>query len=434
MRKLAGVCAMLMAFGISAPQAQEVEETATNTADESPFYRGVYIAPMASYLKSDADLLDDGFGGVLAAGYRLGWYALEFSAVYHSVSTSSSDARELGGSLNGLVFPFSSLPNLFLIGQVGGVELQDYPSSEKPSLALTTFGGGLGYLFPFALGNYEFGLRAEAVYRYGIREENHKPEGDFDAPKNYGDILVNVGLQLPMGLKKAPPPAEPVQVVPVVQPLDSDGDGVTDDLDRCPGTPAGSTVDAQGCLPKPPCKSPGAGERITLAGCGAGDVVVLHGVNFEFDKARLTPNAKTILDNVADELKANPEIQVELGGYTDSRGSDAYNQKLSESRAQSVRSYLVEAGIADSRVTATGYGETAPVADNETEEGRELNRRVELKVTQGAETPAAANPAEDAAAAVTPAPETAPVVAEPAAEPAAVTDTPVKPPMQAPSE
>ena len=151
--------------------------------------------------------------------------------------------------------------------------------------------------------------------------------------------------------------------------------------------------------PPPPCESPKPGQPFSLEGCEVGQTLVLHGVNFEFDKSRLTVNAKTLLDMVADALLARQDIQVEIAGHTDSKGADAYNQKLSESRADAVKVYLVERGITGTRMTTVGYGETKPVADNATDEGRELNRRVELRVTSS-------NPADG------PAPTVAPVVPE----------------------
>jgi len=104
-------------------------------------------------------------------------------------------------------------------------------------------------------------------------------------------------------------------------------------------------------------------------------------VTFEFDKARLTPDARVLLDMVSDALLARTDIQVEVAGHTDSKGSDAYNQKLSERRALAVKEYLAGRGVEPSRMTAVGYGEVQPVADNGTDEGREYNRRTELKVT-----------------------------------------------------
>jgi outer membrane protein OmpA-like peptidoglycan-associated protein len=101
-------------------------------------------------------------------------------------------------------------------------------------------------------------------------------------------------------------------------------------------------------------------------------------VNFDNDMAVLRPEASAILDQAAESLKAWGDVKVEVAGHTDSRSSDAYNMTLSQNRANAVREYLVGKGIAAERLTAKGYGESQPVADNDTEEGRFKNRRVEL--------------------------------------------------------
>ena len=110
--------------------------------------------------------------------------------------------------------------------------------------------------------------------------------------------------------------------------------------------------------------------------------MVLRGVNFDFDKASLTANAKVILNGVADTLLSAPDIVVEIGGHTDSFGSESYNQKLSEQRAKSVLEYLAGRGVNKARMTSRGYGESKPIETNETEDGRELNRRVELMIVE----------------------------------------------------
>jgi outer membrane protein OmpA-like peptidoglycan-associated protein len=106
--------------------------------------------------------------------------------------------------------------------------------------------------------------------------------------------------------------------------------------------------------------------------------LILHGVNFEFDKSRLTVKADSILDLVATGLKRNPDTRVEIDGHCDWIGSDAYNQKLSIRRANAVRDYLIRHGVKAANLTIKGYGESKPIADNKTDEGRALNRRVEL--------------------------------------------------------
>lgn len=136
--------------------------------------------------------------------------------------------------------------------------------------------------------------------------------------------------------------------------------------------------------PAAPCQMPESGKPISLAGCKTGDTIVLRGVNFEFDKATLTLNAKVLLDQVTEALASRPDIKVEIDGHTDSKGTDFYNLKLSQSRANSVKGYLVGRGIAADRLSAKGFGEGLPIADNANDEGREQNRRVELKVLESA--------------------------------------------------
>jgi OOP family OmpA-OmpF porin len=108
--------------------------------------------------------------------------------------------------------------------------------------------------------------------------------------------------------------------------------------------------------------------------------LVIYGVNFEFNKYNLLPESYPILEHAKDILKQNPDVKVEVQGYCDYIGSDAYNQKLSEKRANTVRDYLVKAGIDGSRLTAVGYGKSNPVGDNKTDIGRAENRRIEFKI------------------------------------------------------
>ena len=110
--------------------------------------------------------------------------------------------------------------------------------------------------------------------------------------------------------------------------------------------------------------------------------IVLRGVQFEFDKSDIRPDAGVILDEAASQLAQVPNTRVSVEGHTDSSGADAYNQSLSERRAGSVRDYLAAKGVDAGRLSTAGYGESQPVADNATDEGRALNRRVELKVQE----------------------------------------------------
>ena len=401
---------------------------------DSPINTSFYVSPMGSYIKpSGARGRKDGIGGTLALGYRDRFYALELGGVYNQFDgKAGADKAELkGGSLTGLLFPFPSL-GMFVLGGGGYLKGEKGTGTGAPDARMLEL--GVGYLQSFNIGVYQMGIRGEFRYR---SNDNDVSNSAFNVDRQtYSDKLVNVGLWLPLRTQKADaaPPGEP-EVVPVVVDADTDGDGVLDSVDQCPGTPPGSTVDEKGCVVEaavepppapvvPPCKTPGPGEKISLAGCGTGDTIVLRGVNFETAKARLTPDAKTILNNVSDELIANPQIAIAIGGHTDSRGGDAYNQKLSQDRAQSVMTYLAERGVTADRMTATGFGEANPSADNTTAEGQELNRRVEIQINGSSGAAAEAAPVEaapveaapaEAAAEAAPA-EAAPAEAAPAAD------------------
>lgn len=107
--------------------------------------------------------------------------------------------------------------------------------------------------------------------------------------------------------------------------------------------------------------------------------IVLRGVNFEFDKSNIDGPSSVVLDAAADQLGECPNVAVSVEGHTDSIGTDAYNQRLSERRAESVRGHMIGRGVSASRLSAVGHGESQPIASNDTEAGRALNRRVELK-------------------------------------------------------
>ena len=114
------------------------------------------------------------------------------------------------------------------------------------------------------------------------------------------------------------------------------------------------------------------------------EVIVIRDVHFQFDKATLTPADKEVLDKIATRLKGEaPNAQLTVTGHTDSVGSDTYNQKLSDRRAHSVVEYLISQGVPRSSfVSVTGAGESQPVADNKTADGRSMNRRTEIKINR----------------------------------------------------
>jgi outer membrane protein OmpA-like peptidoglycan-associated protein len=160
---------------------------------------------------------------------------------------------------------------------------------------------------------------------------------------------------------------------------DEDGDGVFDRRDRCPGTPANTLVHHNGCPLKEYPDSPAAMESEPDE--PAEVVRVELDVKFDFDKSVVKEDSQADIKSLADFMKQYPQTTTVVEGHTDSIGTDAYNQGLSERRANAVRDVLVnQHGIETSRVTPVGYGESQPVADNDTDAGRAINRRVEAEV------------------------------------------------------
>jgi OOP family OmpA-OmpF porin len=158
-------------------------------------------------------------------------------------------------------------------------------------------------------------------------------------------------------------------------PIDSDGDGVCDGLDKCPNTPAGTTVDKDGC----PVVDREKQLEQELLDTG---MIRLSNVNFDYDKATIRPDAYAVLDTVGRVLTKWPGLKIEIGGHTDSRGSDAYNRALSQRRAASVRAYLLAhfQQFKPAQITSKGYGESKPIAPNTSPANMQLNRRVEFVV------------------------------------------------------
>jgi outer membrane protein W/outer membrane protein OmpA-like peptidoglycan-associated protein len=173
----------------------------------------------------------------------------------------------------------------------------------------------------------------------------------------FGRAPAPVAAAIPVAAVAAPAPA-PAPPPPPPAPKDSDGDGVVDGKDACPDTKPGTRVGPQGC-----------------------DCDVTIQLQFAFNSAQLTDTDKAKLDEAAANLKRLNWISGVAEGHTDSVGGDAYNQKLSEARAKTVVEYLASKGIDASRMSPVGYGESKPVADNATKDGRAENRRVVLRRT-----------------------------------------------------
>lgn len=169
-------------------------------------------------------------------------------------------------------------------------------------------------------------------------------------------------------------------------PTDLDNDGVADYLDACQGTPAGTPVNAKGCAmdkdgdgvadSKDQCPNTVAGAKVNAQGCAI--ITSLNGVQFDFDSAKLSSTAKTVLDKSLNKINSTSGSIV-VAGHTDSKGSAEYNNSLSAKRAAAVAAYLTSQGVAASKISSKGYGESMPIADNSNAAGRLQNRRVELR-------------------------------------------------------
>ncbi len=168
--------------------------------------------------------------------------------------------------------------------------------------------------------------------------------------------------------------------------FDADGDGVPDDSDRCPGTPTGVTVDSNGCaldsdgdgVPDHADSCLGSQGGVTVDSKGCEVVLKLDNALFEYNSAKLTRDARLVLDQAIYDLRRTPTKRIEVAGHTDSLGPKEYNVKLSQRRAHSVSEYLIKQGIQSDRLVVLGYGESLPIASNDARAGRVSNRRVEL--------------------------------------------------------
>jgi OOP family OmpA-OmpF porin len=159
---------------------------------------------------------------------------------------------------------------------------------------------------------------------------------------------------------------------------DSDGDGVSDQFDKCPGTAAGSVIDGSGC----PLVFPHADTLKASPGTAA-----YANIQFEFDSSVLRTSSYPVLDATSADLRASGKA-IEINGFaSNDEGTAAHQLKLSKDRANSVKTYLVNSGVDAKKIKVKGYGETNPIADNSTEEGRILNRRVQFNMQAGISNP-----------------------------------------------
>lgn len=309
--------------------------------DDTPFVTlgmGKFISPNWS-VDGELNYQNPGFdSSVEGANNDLNWsqYGISVDFRYHFISEGRGW-------------------NPYLLAGVGyqrsEEEFDAFPSTNSPGQReegnfAAKVGAGLQTTF-----DKRVAVRAEIAYRADFDDNSVAANGSRDwagYPHNseesyFGDVMASVGVVIPLG----PPPAPPAPPAPP---------------------------------PPPPAPAPAPAPPAPIT-------IDLNGVNFDFDRATLRPDAVAILNEAVEILKRYPELRVEVAGHTDSVGTDAYNQRLSERRAKAVYDHLASNGImADRLVGPTGYGESRPIAPNtnadgsDNPEGRARNRRTELNV------------------------------------------------------
>jgi OmpA-OmpF porin, OOP family len=245
---------------------------------------------------------------------------------------------------------------------------------------------GLAYDATGSVWRTGFGECWQTVYR----DKDNQETGCFGEPKVAAVEEADAdGDGVEDSLDKCPGTAMGVKVDRKGCPLDSDGDGVIDADDKCPGTAPGTKVDVMGCEmdsdgdgvvdSKDKCPNTSDGATVTDDGCAV--KIVLRNIQFELNSHRISGESDSVIEKVATSLKSRKDIKsIKIVGHTDSTGAADYNLALSEKRAKSVADALIAKGVDGTLISTKGMGESSPIADNKTSEGRASNRRVELKL------------------------------------------------------
>ncbi len=295
-------------------------------------------------------------------------------AYYYSPRSGGGDTTIQRIFLNG-VHNFHESDKVTAFAKLGAgyeiVELDRIVNIENGNRDSVIFDAGAG--FKVALAD-QIALKLEAIYANKLNSGTIDQSITFLAGLNFGFVPK----ELPVAAVAAPVVATPLLII-----SDDDGDGVPNGDDKCPNTPKGVTVDADGCpldgdmdgVPNFKDKCPNTPKGFAVDSDGCAEKMDLL-VNFAFDSSIITNGDASRVSTFAKYLKRNP-YKATIVGHTDHTGTEAYNQKLSERRSAAVKALLVEGGIAADRLTAVGKGETSPVTTNSTKEGRTANRRVE---------------------------------------------------------
>ena len=280
-----------------------------------------------------------GMTGYSRAGLKGGLDAIEGRGGYTPISAALAAAH---GDLSGSRGPIA----VILVSDGEDPHIPDLPLIDDLRALKNKYGDRL-CIYTVGMGNDRAGLNR-------LREIAEIGGCGF---YTHADELATVGEMADfvekVFLAERPKPAPKPEPKPAM-PMDSDGDGVYDDRDKCPGTPKGAIVDADGCW-------------------------VTGNIHFDFDKSDIKPQYESVLNEIASVMKRNPMQQLRIHGHTDSIGTEAYNQGLSERRARSAEQYLIGKGVDPANLSIMGHSFRRPIATNETDAGRAQNRRAEFE-------------------------------------------------------
>lgn len=384
------------------------------------------LSPMVGgYIFEGDQDLDDALTYSLGLGYNLtDTWSTEFVLNYFDANADSSSGSDVDGLVYRLDTLYHFMPNSALVpyiaGGLGGMSL-DPDNGKSDTNFLLDYGVGLKYFFTddlalrgdvrhiLAFGDPEnnFTYTAGLTYLMGGKvKEAPKPlppiDSDGDGVTDVHDLCADTpagvvidGAGCPLDrdgdgvydeLDQCPDTPAGVAVDTIGCPLDSDGDGVADYLDECPETPPEVTVDDKGCPldsdedgvydNNDECPDTPSGLTVDDKGC---PISITLSIEFDVDKFNIKPRYHDELAKGAAFIQKYSDQKILIAGHTDSTGNEPYNEVLSQRRAESVLNYLVENFQLDAdKLFARGFGEKAPVASNDTADGRQRNRRVEL--------------------------------------------------------
>lgn len=362
----AGLLCSLLSVAVTG-QAQEKSDTGKK--EMRPYISEMYTYTFENNKRRGTE---GGHGGMLSFGAAVNeHWGLEVGAFHGQfphddkvvvgppVGFAHHAQSETGGKVDALYF-YSRNPEFSPYFSVGGGGIYTKLRGTQGDKSEGFYDVGVGFMKFFRVWETDLGFRAEARYRQIFFDDGALGE----QVDGISEGQLKIGLVIPINIKKdevAPP------VVPKGPCADSDGDGVCDTADLCPGTPKGTVVDAKGC---PKEEAEDAKKKF-------------DDVYFAFDKSDVGDSEKAKLDGAATIIgglsKKYPGLKVDVSGHTDWVGTDGYNQGLSERRANSVKSYLVRKGVDAGRINTFAFGESKPAASNETAAGRARNRRAEVQ-------------------------------------------------------